>query len=208
MASDDRLRWDEKYREQGERARTPSPLLMELAEWLPIEGRALDLAGGAGANAIWLAQRGLEVTLADISAVGLDLALRAAERNGVALQTLEIDLESQPFPPGPWDLIVCVRFLWRPLFEDVPAELAFGGRLIAIHPTKTNLERHDRPGAQYLLDDGELPALLAGLDILNYEEGWTPGGHHEARVVARRRDSRPSSTVRPHPDHLAGGQGA
>jgi SAM-dependent methyltransferase len=126
------------------------------------------------------------VTVADISPVGLDLAGKAAEDEGVKLRTLEIDLEREPFPPGPWDLVVCVRFLWRPLFAAVPAELAPGGVLVVVHPTMSNLLRHDRPGRHHLLEDGELPRLVHGLDIMRYEEGWTDQGHHEARLVAKR----------------------
>ena len=102
------------------------------------------------------------------------------------LKTLEIDLEREPLPPGPWDLVVCVRFLWRPLFEVIPAMLAPGGSLVFVHPTRSNLLRHARPGLHYLLEDGELPGLVQGLEITSYEEGWTEEGQHEARLVARR----------------------
>jgi len=58
------------------------------------------------------------------------------------------------------------------------------------HPTIANLERHPSPAAPHLLDAGELPAFAAGLDVLFYEEGWTPDrsdeARHEARLVARR----------------------
>ena len=124
--------------------------------------------------------------MADISPVGLALAAGCGERAGVRLRTLEIDLEQEPFPPGPWDLIVCVRFLWRPLFAVIPDELAPGGILVVVHPTRSNLLRHERPGLHHLLEDGELPGLVQGLEIVNYEEGWTEEGQHEARLVARR----------------------
>ena len=39
---------------------------------------------------------------------------------------------------------------------------------------------------RHLLEDGELPGLVRGLEILKYEEGWTEEGQHEARLVARR----------------------
>jgi SAM-dependent methyltransferase len=186
MAAEDRIRWDAKYRKQGDRRRGALSVLTSNAGLLPNLGRALDLAGGAGSDAIWLARRGLDVTLADISPVALELARSTAERNGVSLRTMETDLERDPFPPGPWDLILCVRFLWRPLFEVIPAELAPGGVLIVVHPTRSNLLRHERPGPQYLLDDGELPGLVRGLEVLRYQEGWTPEGHHEATLIARR----------------------
>jgi SAM-dependent methyltransferase len=161
---------------------------MSLDELLPRCGRAIDVGGGSGANSIWLARRGLDVTLADISPVGLALAREAAEAEGVSLETLEIDLELQPFPSGPWDLILCHRYLWRPLFEVMPPVLVPGGLLVAAHPTRSNLQRHNRPPPLFLLEDGELPRLVIGLDVLHFSEGWTDEGVHEARIVARRGD--------------------
>jgi hypothetical protein len=52
-------------------------------------------------------------------------------------------------------------------------------------PTRSNLERHTRPDPRHLLEDGELPGLVPGLEIVRYEEGWTEQGRHEARLVAR-----------------------
>jgi tellurite methyltransferase len=187
MSQDDRIRWDEKYRGHIAGPGRPSAFLVAVDEMLPRVGRALDLAGGAGANAVWLAGRGWDVTVADVSPVGLALAEKQAIMGaGVTLRTLEIDLEQEAFPPGPWDLIVCIRFLWRPLFAIIPEELPPGGILVVVHPTRSNLVRHERPGPQHLLEDGELPGLVRGLEIVTYEEGWTEEGHHEARLVARR----------------------
>ena len=59
---------------------------------------------------------------------------------------------------------------------------------MVVHPTRSNLRRHTRPGPRHLLGDGELPGLVRGLEVLRYEEGWTEQGRHEARLVARRRD--------------------
>jgi tellurite methyltransferase len=37
-----------------------------------------------------------------------------------------------------------------------------------------------------VLEDGELPRLISGLETVRYEEGWLESGRHEARLVARR----------------------
>jgi tellurite methyltransferase len=185
VAEGDRERWDARYRDE-DAIPEPSPLLEELDPLLPRQGRALDVAGGSGRNALWLDRRGLEVTLADVSEVALERAAREARLRGLSLATLRIDLEASRLPRGPWDLVLCTYFLHRPLLAAVAAELAPGGLLLVAHATRTNLERHPRPGPAHLLEDGELPALVPGLEIVRYEECWRESGRHEARLVARK----------------------
>jgi SAM-dependent methyltransferase len=182
---DDRQKWNARYREQQEPS-PPSPFLVGLDGLLPRRGRALDVAGGSGRHALWLARRGLETTLADVSEIALEKAAEAAGREGLSLRTVQIDLQSAPLPAGPWDLILCTYFLHRPLFAAFPAALAPGGWLVVTHATRSNLKVHPRPGPEYLLEDGELPALVRGLEVIRSEEGWLESGRHEARIVARK----------------------
>ena len=126
------------------------------------------------------------MTLADVSDVGLQLAADRASQANCAVQFVQADLQDAPFPGGPWDVIVSVHFLWRPLFTDFASSLAEGGKLIVVQPTRSNLQRHEKPPAPFLLDDGELPTLVAGLQIEHYQEGWLADGQHEAVIVARR----------------------
>jgi SAM-dependent methyltransferase len=104
--------------------------------------------------------------------------------------TIEADLEVAPLPAGPWDLVVCTYFLHRPIFADLAAALAPGGWLVVAHATRTNLERHPRPGPDHVLEDGELGGLVRGLEVVRMEEGWLESGRHEARVVARKPGAR------------------
>ncbi len=184
MPEFDRAKWDAKYADPEFAPREPSAVLISLAEFLPTSGKAIDVAGGAGRNAIWLAQRGLDVTIADVSPVGLAQAEARAQKAGVTLTTLCTDLQEKPFPAGPWDLIVSVRYLHRPLFAIYPSVLTPGGSLVVIQPTKTNLERHDKPPPDFLLEDGELPRLIQGLKVIHCEEGWLADGRHDAVLVA------------------------
>ncbi len=184
MADGDRERWNARYAEE-DRVPEPSAFLVSVEALLPRAGRALDHAGGSGRNAVWLARRGLDVTLADVSDVALARAARAASEAGVRLATVRLDLEAEPPPAGPWDLVVCTYFLHRPLLAAVPALLAPGGVLAIAHATRTNLERHPRPGPSHVLEDGELPSLVPEVEVLRSEEGWLESGRHEARLVAR-----------------------
>src|SRR5689334_20619235 len=171
MSDDDRARWNARYRE-GAKDHEPSPFLEGLDALLPRRGRALDVAGGAGRNALWLARRGLAATLADVSDVALATAARAAAEAGLPLATAQVDLERAPLPAGPWDVVTVFYFLQRSLFPAIAGALAPGGLLVVAHPTRSNLMRHPRPGADHLLLDGELPGLVAGLEVVSYEEGW------------------------------------
>jgi SAM-dependent methyltransferase len=192
MADGDRARWDARWSATG----TPEPAepaaaLLEAEAVLPRAGaarapRVLDVAGGAGRNAVWLARRGYDVTLADVSPVALARAAGAAATAGVTLRLVARDVETTALPPGPWDAIVVIDFLHRPLFDAFPTALAAGGVLLYAQPTKRNLERHARPGTRFLVDDGELRALARGLEVVRYAEGWLDD-RHVARLVARRR---------------------
>jgi SAM-dependent methyltransferase len=186
-----REKWNARWTEDphaGGMGQEPSPFLVAQAARLPRAGRALDAGGGPGHNALWLARHGLDVTLADVSDVALARAEARAREEGLALRTLEVDLEVEPLPPGPWDVILCTYLLHRPLFPAFAAALAPGGLLLFAHATRTNRTRHPRPGPDHLLDDGEAPRLVraAGLEVVDAEEGWMEAGRHEARVVARR----------------------
>ncbi len=153
---------------------------------LPRSGRALDVAGGTGRHAVWLARRGLDVWLVDVSPVAVELAERAAAAAGVALHATVADLTRDPLPAGSWDLVLVFHYLQRDLFPELAASLAPGGLLVAAIATVRNLERHDRPPAEYLLAEGEAPSLAAGLEVVRYDEGWLAEGRHEALLVARR----------------------
>jgi tellurite methyltransferase len=184
VASGDRERWNERH--AGEAPGEPSAFVASLDGLLPRSGRAIDVAGGKGRHALWLARRGLDVTLADASDVALGIAASAARAEGLGLTPLEVDLEAAPFPAGPWDVVLCTYFLHRPLFAAFAAALAPGGWLVFSHATRRNLERNPRPPPSHLLDDGELPGLVRGLEVVSYEERWFDEGRHEARLVARR----------------------
>ena len=91
----DRERWNARWRERAADLEDASWFLPAHANLLRTGGKALDLAGGAGRNAIWLARRGYDVTLVDVSDVALDKAEQRATRLGVAgrMRFLRIDLE-------------------------------------------------------------------------------------------------------------------
>ncbi len=185
MSSEQRKKWNQRYAKRGPDATVPSPWLATVGSLLPPAGTALDVAGGAGRHAVWLAQRGLAVTIADIAEVGLELARDTAAAGNLEISTVTVDLESESLPAGPWDVILNTSYLHRPLMTQFSTQLKPGGVLIIVHPTRANLERHSHPSARFLLENNELPTLIKDLEIIRYEEGWLDG-RHEAKVVARK----------------------
>jgi tellurite methyltransferase len=192
MSAADREKWNSRYADADFAPSEPSAVLVGLADWLPTTGRALDVAGGAGRNAIWLARRGLEVMVADISSVGLAVARHRAAAAGVRIETREVDLEQRPLQMGQFDFILSHCYLCRELFVRLADWLAEDGVLVVIQPTKKNLERHAKPPEAFLFEEGELRELAAGLQIVHYEEGWSADDRHDAVLVAKKR---PASVV-------------
>ncbi|MTV27047.1 class I SAM-dependent methyltransferase [Nitriliruptoraceae bacterium ZYF776] len=191
---DARARWDARYAGRDAPPGPASRYLTERAHLLPITGRALDVAGGIGRHALWLAQRGLAVTLVDVSGVALEQAARAAAAAARPLEVLRSDLSTDPLPEGPFDVVLVHHYLDLAVWRSLPARLAGGGVLLVCHPTVRNLDRHDRPSRRFLLPEHaavEVAADLAAgdphLEVLEATEGWTDEGRHEAHIVVRRR---------------------
>lgn len=186
MSDEDREKWNARYANPDRARSDESPFLSSCLEALPRRGRALDVAGGAGRNAVVLARHGLEVTMVDISEVGLDIARKRADSDGLTIETVARDLEHEPLPEGPWDVIVSMLFLRRNLLSEYGRLLAPGGFLIFLQPTVDNLERHPRPPRPFLLEARELDEVAAGLEVIHQSLGWTAEGQHEARLFARK----------------------
>jgi len=171
----------------------PSEFLCEVLPLLlpAAAGDALDLACGTGRDAVYLASCGWAVTAADILPDALERGRDLAGRYAPALAPMrwvQVDLERDPTPvAGLYDLVVAFRYLHRPLLQRLPGWLRPGGSVV--HETFTTLhrERYGRPAAEsHVLRPGELPGLLAGLEIRHYSEAWR-GPAHTARIWAVRR---------------------
>ncbi len=82
-------------------------LAAQASRWQPGH-RVLCLAEGEGRNAVWLAQRGLDVTAVDLSDVGLDKTRQLAAARGVAVNTVHADLDHFDMGREAWDGIVAI----------------------------------------------------------------------------------------------------
>lgn len=151
-------------------------------ELLPAAGKALDLAAGLGANALLLAEAGLDTYAWDFSPVALARLRQSATARGLGVRTLEIDLESGRLPAHRFDLIVVSRYLHRPLCAWIESALRPQGLLFY----ETFLGDACTGGPSnpaFRLRAGELPRLFEGLERILYEEDTA---HGLARLIARK----------------------
>jgi len=174
-------RWNARYR-AGERGpESPSPLLLEAAGGLA-PGRALDLACGAGRNALWLAARGWEVAAIDGATAAIERLRKADPR--IDARVLDLEEEPLPFADATFDLICIIHFLHRPLFAEARRLLRPGGMIIAaIHTTRSTMN------PRYTLALGDLRAFFADWTAVIDRENAV--AELAARKVLRTTDTSP-----------------
>ncbi len=173
--------WNRKYEESDLLFEAePNRFLVAEVEGLA-PGRALDLACGAGRNAVWLAERGWRVTGVDFSEVGLARARRRAAARGVGIEWVLADLREYVPPPGAFDL-VAVLYLHLPAPERrvvlgrAAAGVAPGGTLLVVGHDLANLGT-GAPGPSdpaVLYTPGDVVAELPGLRIERAERVLRP----------------------------------
>jgi SAM-dependent methyltransferase len=191
MSDTDRAKWNARYHEGAYAERLhPTALLEEWLSRLP-RGRALDVACGAGRNALFLAAAGYEVDAVDISREALERARRrAAAARSLRVHWLEADLETLALPDGPYDLIVMVRYVNRPLLPRLIERLAPGGHLLWEQHLLTAEPVAGPTDPRFRVAPGELPSAAGDLEVLMHREGSIvdPDGRRVAlaQLVARR----------------------
>ncbi|WP_220793638.1 SAM-dependent methyltransferase [Nocardioides stalactiti] len=154
--------WDERYG-SSTRVWSGNPnrrLVEQTADLTP--GHALDVGCGEGADAIWLAEQGWEVTALDVSRVALDRTAEHAIERGVdgRVRVGEYDVLSGHPPRHPrrtkgFDL-VAAHFLHVPredfdgVYQQIASVVAPGGRLLVVahhpHDLDSGARRPHGPG--------------------------------------------------------------
>lgn len=164
MTTNDRLRWNERYRRQRP-SFEPAGLLVEHAELLE-GGRALDLACGTGGNSIFLAQRGFRVDAVDVSEVALRIGRAGTRQHGLSVNWIQTVATSLPLSGPAYDCIVVFRFLDRAVMHELPQLLKPGGLLFYESYNVRRLKAHPNFNPAYLLRLGELSAWFKGLETI------------------------------------------
>jgi SAM-dependent methyltransferase len=160
--------WDDRYRSTDRLwSAEPNTFVADrLSDREP--GVGLDLASGEGRNAIWLAERGWEMTAVDFSSVAIE---RGREHSAEVEFVVADVLNWQP--ERSYDLVL-VAYLhlvladFEPLIRRVATWLRPGGELFMVGHDRTNIE-HGVGGPQYpevLWEIEEILPWLEGLDIV------------------------------------------
>jgi SAM-dependent methyltransferase len=144
--------WDQRYagREFVWTSEANRFLIEEAAALAP--GRAIDLACGEGRNAVWLAERGWQVTGVDFSKVGLEKARRLAHARGARVDWIAADLLRFRPDLQAFDLVL-VFYLQVPAAQRTPIVRAAadavgpGGVLLLVGHDSSNIE-HGYGGPQ------------------------------------------------------------
>lgn len=161
--------WNQRY-SNSTAAGAPCRLLTQFQHLLPAQGRALDLACGLGANALLLAECGLQAQGWDSSAVAIAKLKEFAAARQLAVTGLVRDVEGWPPEPASFDVIVVSHFLYRPICPALVEALRPGGLLFYQTYHREKLGDSGPSSPKYLLTRGELLRLFAQLQPLYYRE--------------------------------------
>lgn len=166
----------------------PAQFLVDSIGLLP-KGRVLDIAMGAGRNAIYLANLGFRVEGVDISAEGIDKAGRLAEQSGVSISVQVADVEDNyRIPARAYDAIICFYYLHRPLIPSIKRGLKPGGVIVYETYIIDQAQWGEPKNPDHLLGHNELLDMFRDFRVLRYREGIIGEQKAIASIVAQKSD--------------------
>lgn len=141
--------WDEKYStDEFIYTKVVNRFIAELCGDLEVSGskRAIELAGGEGRNAVWLAKQGWHVENVDFSQKALDKYLILAQEEGVAELCSATCADALKFEPlvSPVELAI-IGYLQIPEAQlevatrRIAGYVAHGGHLMGVWHSRDNL---------------------------------------------------------------------
>lgn len=185
--------WEEHYRGQEPGLSLPSPHLVAELSGLP-SGTALDAGCGTGADAVWLAQEGWQVTAVDISPTVVGQAERLATDQApdvaARISWVVADLTAWE-PPQQYDLVIS-QYVHPDLpFAEFIARLAgsvapHGTLFVAGHDPDDQHSAAHAPGPVSIGPDAVLSALSLDRWDVDVAETRTRRVRRESREVTMR----------------------
>ena len=192
----DESAWEERYRSApAVWSREPNPqLVAEVSDLLP--GTALDVGCGEGADALWLAGRGWQVTAVDFSTTALDRGAAHAQALGrevaARIEWRHADLRSWAPPPRSYDL-VSAQYMHlpsaerRPLFARLAAAVVPGGTLLLVGHDVSDLEtaahRVHEPDMFFTAEEVAASLVPREWDVLVVDARPRPAKSHEGEGI-------------------------
>lgn len=154
--------WDRRYGDVPMWSGNPNgTLVSETRDITP--GRALDVGAGEGGDALWLAERGWDVTATDISQRALDRIDAEARRRGVDVTCQQADANAlDPFDIGAFDL-VSAQYASIPRTPD--------GRAVR------NLLNAVAPGGILLVVSHDLAPMRGPIDTSTHSRAFDPDAY-------------------------------
>jgi SAM-dependent methyltransferase len=151
----------------------PSDWLLAHIDALDRTRQVLDVACGRGRHALELAARGFRVHAIDANPDAVAALARTAASASLPVTTGVVDLEGDHVDLGGADYgtVLVFNYLHRPLMSHLRDALAPGGILLYETFTIGQAQRGHPRNPLFLLQAGELPALVAPLRVIDAREG-------------------------------------
>lgn len=190
-------KWNTRYLEREVESRNISDVLAQHQHLLPRRGRALEIACGLGANALFMARLGLEVDAWDISPVAIDKLNDYCRDHGIHINASVRDVRNKPPARESYDVIVVSYFLQRELAPAITEALRPGGLLFYQTHIHDKVDDSGPSNPDFLLKSNELLNLFNSLTILAYREEGRVGdirrGFRNAAMLVGIKHPLPSS---------------
>ena len=172
----EREKWNKRYLEGTHGTLRPDQFLLDafdryIEPIFPNKGCALDVAGGTGRHAIFLAEKGWNVLLTDIAEQGIENARDNAGDLSGRMEFAVEDLARFQARGRQHELILVFFFLQREIFPELVRALKPGGLLI--YKSYTRRQRNFQGGPSnpdFLFAENELLNAFRGLRVLHYAE--------------------------------------
>jgi tellurite methyltransferase len=172
----EREKWNRRYLEGTHGKLSPDLLLIDafdryIEPLFPDAGVALDIAGGMGRHAIFLAEKGWRVRLIDIAEAGISNGRQNAGSRASRIDFRVEDLTRFDGSRETYELIIVFFFLRREMFPELVKALKPGGLLIYKGYTRAQTKFGGGPtNPEYLFEENELVDSFRELQVLHYAE--------------------------------------
>jgi SAM-dependent methyltransferase len=170
-----RSHWDQKYQEEMASLTKPDPFFLSaykqfVEDSFPSARAVLDLAGGLGRHALWLASRGWRVSVVDISEVAISRLHQTALQLDLPLDLFAMAATEYQFEPAKFDLIVLFYHLDRSLCDKIVSALKPGGFLLCKTSLRWDSDERSLSASPNPLERNEILSLFPDLRVMYHRE--------------------------------------